>query len=279
MYQTVAPALSAVRAGPVRELPLRLETALTLRFGAGQSLADEGLDRYFGDLVTAYGRDREWAALGGARATSYTSMAAGVLAALAPRVGRLDHIVLAHATPDIDCWTSVGCYLAERAPGGPLVFCVSDQGVAAPFTALRMAGELARDTPAAGRSMVLVLDQRTVPWPVERPELVPERDTAVALILRPAPPGRGMRLGQHTDVAPEAVPGHLTETLTSTPAALIAGPRVPLTAALRARTRPAPAGGVCTSVWADLPGSGGLVVAEYDPELRYLCTATLEAAP
>lgn len=288
MYRTVAPALAASRAGPVRELLVRVELVCARTFPGGRPLEDEGLDRYFTDMAAAFGHRYESTALD--RATSYSSMAAEMLAALPPRVGRIDHIVLAHATPDIDCRASVGCFLVEAA-GDPIVFGVSDQGLAAPFTALRVAADFPRGERVSGRTVVLVLDQSSVPWEVPRRELVPACDAAVALVLQPAPAGRGVLLGQHSAVPPADVPDLLVEYLhavaawSAAPVTLVAGRHVPLTPAACAgvgQIRRVPEGRVCTGVWATMhelvgqPAPGVMVLAEYDPDLRYLCLATLE---
>jgi hypothetical protein len=281
VYRTVAPTLAATRAGSVRELPIRLESFGSLRFPGAPVLADESLDRFFGDLVAAHGHGYGWTTLVGARARSFTSMAVEMLAALTPPGGPIDQIVLAHATPDIDCWASTGAFLAERIPSRPVVVGVSDQGRSAPFTALRLAGEHRRTAPASGRTLLLVLDQSTVPWAIGRPELVPAYDEAVALVLRPAPAGCGILLSQRTDVSPDEVPGQVgeylrkvAERLGAAPT-LIAGPGLSLPEAVSAS-----ADLVCTAVWAtaaelaDRPGA--TVLVEYDPDLRYLCLATVD---
>jgi hypothetical protein len=189
----------------------------------------------------------------------------------------------------------------DAAAGEPLAFCVSDQGRVAPFSALRVAAEFLRGTPlppaplprppCSARSLVLALDQSTVPWEVERRDLVPAYDAAVALVLRAAPAGQGLLLSQHAAVPPGEVPDRMVEFLrlaaerSGAAPALVAGRTVPLTPALAARAahiRRAKDGRVCTAVWAtahELAATatmpGGMVLAEYDPDLRYLSLAAL----
>jgi hypothetical protein len=122
---------------------------------------------------------------------------------------------------------------------------------------------------------------------------VPAQDAAVALVFRPAPAAQGLVLTQDNAVRPEEVPDRLAGFLdavaerVTAPATLLAGRRVLLTPAIRARVgrvRRAPDGGVSTALWAGAyehaadATPGGTVLAEYDPDLRYLCLAAFESA-
>ncbi|MFF0719034.1 MULTISPECIES: hypothetical protein [unclassified Micromonospora] len=281
MFTTVAPRLAADRTGLLRELPVRPAASAARTFRGNGPIEDDGLDRYLADMVGAYGRSYDPEFLAKAQVTSYTTMASTVVAELTPGVDTLRRIVLAFATPDIDSRASAGCYLVEAAPGRPTVFCVSDQGVTAPFTALRLAADHLRDAAADARTALVVLDQRNLPWEVDATERVPAEDVAVAYAFRPTAPGEtGVLLGQRTEVDPAAAAALLVDVLDEIsardgrPFALVAGYDVPVTAevALRAeRVHRVGRGTLCTGIWTTARQlTGRTVLAEYDPVLRYL---------
>ncbi|MFV2102042.1 hypothetical protein [Micromonospora sp. LOL_024] len=289
MFTTVAPRLAADRAGLLRELPVRPAATAARTFPGQGPIEDDGLDRYLCDMVTGYGQSYDRELLARAQVTSYTTMASTVVAELTRRVRGLQRIVLAFATPDIDSRASAGCYLVEAVPGRPTVFCVSDQGVTAPFTALRLAADHLRDAGPDDRTGLLVLDQRNVPWEVDGSERLPAEDVAVAYALRPTVPGEaGTLLAQRTEVSPAAASALLPEILreiadrTQWRFDLVAGLDVPVTAdatLLAERVRRVAPGPLCTGIWASAGElAGPTVLAEYDPRLRYLSVAAWDPA-
>ena len=62
---------------------------------------------------------------------------AGALVARLELPAALHLVVIAYATPDFDPIMSMASHLAHLCPGDPRSSAVSDQGIGAPFTALR----------------------------------------------------------------------------------------------------------------------------------------------
>ncbi|QUI33088.1 hypothetical protein H9W91_21180 [Streptomyces alfalfae] len=152
-------------------------------------------------------------------------------------------VVVAYATPDFEHGELVAAYLKYHLPGEPLAFAVSDQGVLAPFTALRVGVEYARRG-GLRRVLLVVVDQSSQPYemPSSGRDAVAE-DSAVALLLawdggQEASLG-GFGLGPADRTAPP--PGEVVRPLPGLP---------------------------CTGVWAALlsgtPASGPAVLADLD---------------
>ncbi|MFG2912783.1 hypothetical protein ACGF0D_07810 [Kitasatospora sp. NPDC048298] len=208
-------------------------------------------------------------------------LAAGALDALgpltpaeAPQVA-----VLAYTTPDFEHTTLTASLLQHRLPGEPLCFAVSDQGVLAPFTALRIAVEYARRSHWS-RLLLVVVDQSSQPYPGPASgQYAAEHDSAVALLLAwdgGAAPVAGMGQGR----ADQALPGLRSDlskaALLAAGTGLAAGPG--LAPSPGTRRRDAEPGLPCTGVWAALreaPG-GRAVIADHDHELDRLAHCTLE---
>ncbi|MEV8030273.1 hypothetical protein [Cellulosimicrobium funkei] len=155
------------------------------------------------DLRYVYGEDQptDWLEDGPGR--DYPTMIRAARAALGGR-GLLDDVrlvVLVVTTPDLQHERLLGGFVADLFDGGPSTFCVTEQGLAGPFTALRLAGELLADggsgvgshggpgvgsgggpgdAASGGTAVVLVLEQCTLPPTETR---VPARDRVVALVV------------------------------------------------------------------------------------------------
>ncbi|MFI1002541.1 hypothetical protein ACIP10_26380 [Streptomyces galbus] len=261
------PAIRTVRRTPAPAEPAgpRLDHAVAFRFSAADRDPAPGDPQPYVDHLRALHRaagtpdptvELDWLT-GGAR-VSYHDMVRVVVERLGAELAGVDLVVTVDASPDCRHQSFPACLLAAALPGDPLVLGISEQGVAGPFTALR----LAHDQLRAGlrrRALVLVVEQSTLPpgsfaGPVE--------DVAVALLLD-AGPGPGPRLERPevgiTGRGPEAAPP----------------------------TPDAPPGHPCAGAWltlADrLAGPGGppygpdgrLVIADRDPVLPYACRVTL----
>ncbi|MFF9158689.1 hypothetical protein ACF081_00395 [Streptomyces longwoodensis] len=258
------PAIRTTRRTPAPAEPAgpRLEHAVPFRFSAADRDPSPGDPQPYVDHLRALHRAAgtpdptvalDWLT-GGAR-VSYHDMARVVVERLGAELAGVDLVVTVDASPDCRHQSFPACLLAAVLPGDPLVLGISEQGVAGPFTALR----LAHDQLRAGlrrRALVLVVEQSTLPpgsfaGPVE--------DVAVALLLD-AGPGPGPRLerpevgvtGRGPGAAPAAVPGHPCAGAWLTLADQLADPGGP------------PYG-----------PDGRLVVADRDSVLPYACRAAL----
>jgi len=146
------------------------------------------------DLRYVYGEDQptDWLETGPGR--DYPTMIRAARAALGDR-GLLDDVrlvVLVVTTPDLQHERLLGGFVADLFDDRPYTFCVTEQGLAGPFTALRLAHEeLARGGPTGtglgGDALVLVLEQCTLPPTATR---VPARDRVVALVVGHGGAGR-----------------------------------------------------------------------------------------
>ncbi|WFE36207.1 hypothetical protein [Micromonospora sp. WMMD975] len=226
-------------------------------------------------------------------------MAASLIPALVPDDEPVDLLVLAFAVHDALPGRATAAYLSHVCPGTPMSFALCDQGSAAAFTGLRIAGA----QPAGRRSLVLAVEQSVLPY--DPGVAVPERHRAVALLLGGGPavggdmaPGDGPAAGagarvtalrQHADVGPDDVAGLAAAELRGLGAgradvAVVLGAGLAGVATGASPVTVVPPGQPMTGVWWALldrldegPGRDGTVVAaDYDPELRYLCLARSE---
>jgi 4-hydroxymandelate oxidase len=187
----------------------------------------------------------------------------------------VDLLIVAQAAPDVVPGRATATYLSSVCPGRPFAFAVCDQGMASPFTALRIAHAYL-DSGEYHRAMVLVLEQSALHHVPSAPVRLPDGHHAAALLL-------STRAGAELAVPvvwpgvspPDAVArleaeltGGRTVVLGAELAALVASAGLPVQA------RVAPAGRPLTGVWATLGATrGAALVADYDPALRYLCLA------
>jgi hypothetical protein len=230
--------------------------------------------------MTSYGIDCPPALFDRPR-TSFTDMVLGLLPDLGRYADGLDVAVLTGVTPDCQPGFPVG-RLSDAVTGLGLAFAVFDQGVVAPFTALRVLAGAAR-ADQARRAALFVLDQST---PVhERP--VPERlrvreDCAVALVL-----DAGGELGTVWEPESSVVPaGEVAARVAAVPAdQLVCGLGLAPYRPAGRSVRSAPAGLPATGVWAVLAdGLAGwrgrrVVLADYDADEQRLCTCAVDVAP
>lgn len=142
---------------------------------------------YFPDLMRSYGIDCRADFFEGRR-NSFTDMTEAILPRLGPFADRFDVAILTGATTDSQPGFPMS-RLSELVPDAGLAFAVFDQGVLAPFTALRLAVATvgADRAERAGRAMLLIMDQSTVLHDLPITErLRPDHDSVVALVLDPA---------------------------------------------------------------------------------------------
>lgn len=284
MYVAGPPTLGT---GPVPDgRTLRLAAVHRFEFGAESRYTSQ--DRtYFTDLFATFGTVPDENAFESGR-TTFRDMAARLVLSAGELADGFDMAVLAHATPDAEPGWPMSV-LVEAVPGAGLVLGVSDQGVVAPFTAMRLVLDQVYDGPVI-RAAVWILDQsatlHTEPVPDNRRAT---RNAAVALVLTDTgtlgPFGFAQ---QHSCEDAVQVRAALDAALTQLaddgpPVTVVCGEALvpyvehhPLAGAVRV----APAGQPCTGVWfvlADCLSAGDRVlIADYDEEFGYLGLCGME---
>lgn len=285
----------------VRFGPARIEQRA---FGVGRPYPAEH-QTYFSDLLASYGKTARASGFAAGR-NSYLDMTTALAPQIRQATDRFDIAVLAHATPDAEpSWPM--CYLADSVAEAGLAFAVSDQGVAAPFTALRLILDSAR---AGGtrRALMLVMEQVSLLHDDPVPATIrPARDRAIVLMLDDQAGIELASVRQHTQIGPEDAQAVLTSALRAAaddgrPVSAIFGLGLLNLAGLAdlagesglaggaadaaVRVRWAPAGQPCTGIWSLLAdevaiGRGTprrIMLADYDQRLGYLCQCVLEEA-
>jgi len=224
---------------------------------------------------------------------SYGEMAGALIAEDVAADGPVDLLVFAFAVPDVAPWRATACHLSHLCPGQPFAFAVCDQGVTAPFTALRLIREY---TSSAGcrRALLVVAEQAAMPYQPAVPAATPARHTVVTLLCDQSGPGRLETVRLHASVAPAEAGRLLASTVADLPAAndlttvvgasLAAGT---LSAGLPGQVIVASAEQPCTGVWWEVAGrlpawaapagrGRRILLADYDPLLGHLCLAAIE---
>ncbi|MET8453981.1 hypothetical protein [Streptomyces sp. NPDC005209] len=263
---------------------LRLARVEHLEFGRGGPFHE--LDYpYFKDLWQLFDLHWDDGYLAAGR-TTFHDMIEAVLDRLGPQQQGFDAAILANATPDAEPGFPMP-YVENSLDGTGTVFAVSDQGAAAAFTALRLA---ARTLPPGehGRSLVVVMDQAAVlTGPPIPQDIRPLRDSAVALVLERDGEIGAPQISQYVSVPTGEIVGHLSavardaERITA-----ICRPELApywSKADVAADIVPVPDGLPCTGLWATLAqhraaagGAGRVVLADYDPRLKYLSVCGLD---
>jgi len=258
--------------------PLVLRSVRSRVFaGASPLAADPGYiarhEVYLTDLLRPYGLKPDDA--GDGRGQSFGEMAAAVIAEAVSPDQPVDLLVLAFAGPDITPGRATATYLSHLCPGGPLAFAICDQGSAAAFTGLRLIDDYTRTGPARSALLVIV-EQADLHHEPAAAVTLPARHTAVAVRTeRGTGPGT-IALRQHADVPPAQVGGLLAAELGATGDVPVL--RSASLAAVSGRGQVVPAGQPLTGIWSALAGSLGehrTLLADYDPDLRYLSLCTI----
>lgn len=278
-----SPAARDGAAGPA------IERVIPFAFTAADSGGND--TRAYRDHVeSVYGALPDFSWLEDGAAVSYHDMARVIARELAEDLVDVDLVITVDGSPDCRHQSFPSCLLADLMPGDPMLLGISEQGVAGPFTALRVAYDRLADG-SSRRALVLVMEQTTLP-PDDR-AVRPARDVAVALLLGPdgAIPlerpvvtvdGRGASDGRRTAGAPErAEDGAYGPDGVYDPRAdgVVAGAGLtrPLRGTVLARAEP---GHPCAGVWLALAGllertdgrpEGRVLLADRDPVLPYHC--------
>ncbi|MEV4313252.1 hypothetical protein [Actinocrispum sp. NPDC049592] len=208
---------------------------------------DEWLVAYQTDLLAPFGVAFEEQRLERGPGILFQELAEHALDRL-PEPPAPDLIVVAYGMNDLYPFRCIGGHVDRLLGGGSENFAVSEQGLRAPFTALRIADAYARSG-RCRQGAVVVVEQSTIgnDDPIARDGLA---DSAAILVLGSGGP---WRLG----TIPPASP-HLTALITQAaggqPALVVAGPWTDPTAVAAAGlpVHQVSRGSYCTSVWLDL---------------------------
>lgn len=266
---------------------LRLRRAARRVFGDTSVLSrDPQLPVFMGDLVRPYGLPFRPDVLAAGRGHTYGEMAEALIPAVVSPDEPVDLLVLAFGIHDVRPGRATATYLSSVCPGAPTAFAVCDQGTLAPFTALRLLGEYARDG-SCRRGLLVVAEQSALHYRPAGPGPVPDRHATVVLLFDLADGGGGrlggvrQRAGVGVDALPRALAAEVAALaagrgdVTLVPGAGLAG--VPLPEGVR--LRPGPAGQPHTGPWWELagPSAGGLLLlADADPAAGELAVAALD---
>ncbi|UGT61029.1 hypothetical protein [Nocardia asteroides] len=245
---------------------------------------------YTEDLLRSQGVAVDEQSFVGGRVT-FAEMISEMLPALAPYDDRFDLALLAHATPDAEPGRPTSRLAAAVPDAGP-VFGISEQGITAPFTALRLAGRRIV-VPGSRRALVVIADQSILFHRLPVPEQLRARhDAAVLLVLDESGRLGSLTADQHPGVAPEQVSSLLEQWLIPAPGS----PHRPLVIAGSGVTDHwnvsttdvdlvrAPAGMPCVGVWSTLAGlmpelrrtGRTVVLTDYEERLGYLGLCRIE---
>lgn len=231
--------------------------------------ADDELLVYFRDLLDPFQVAMNEDLLRAGSNVTWTELFDRAATVPEVRGAKPDLIVLAHALPDANPLKVVAAHANLRFGGGSHILAVSEQGLQAPFTALRIIAAKARSG-RCGQAALVVLEQTTLPHQVPIVHETPLVDSAVILILG----GEGhlevdaVRVIRDSATLPEtlaelAAPTDPQRTL------LVLGPWVGAdhVAAAPLPTHQVPAGSYCTSVWLALARHGREWAARFDKVL------------
>jgi len=209
---------------------------------------------------------------------SYSEMTDTLVLAAEAGGEPLDLVVLAYSIGELDPRRCVATRAHRLSAGDPFGFAISDQGTAAPFTALALIASYL-GSGMCHRALLVVAEQAEVPYHVPAGTVLPERDTAVALVVERDAGARVRTLVQRASVAPSEVEAIVATEL----AALPAGPTGPTGPAGPAQVTVIgptglPSGLVCTAPWwalaEELSRPAGdprrTVLVNYDASLGYL---------
>lgn len=206
--------------------------------GRNPSPFDAALIEYYDDLLGQFGLSVDERQLAAGPNIGYPELAESVLAGLAGE--RPDLILLAYAVPDLHPLKTVATYVNHLLGGQARSMAISEQGLQAPYTALRIADASHRGG-QCDRALILVLEQTTLPYHDPLVHDTPLTETAVALVLEPAAGAAARRTWSGTPAQLTALIEDCADTL------VVAGPWVRTDRAFgvfRCRT-----GTYCTSVW------------------------------
>ncbi|MFF6907084.1 hypothetical protein ACFY9Q_14180 [Streptomyces sp. NPDC012389] len=233
-------------------------SGLTLRAAASvrspQGRTPEGVPAaldYFRDLLTPFGEKPDEELLSRGPHVHHRDLVDLLVAHDGVGGSRPELAVVAHALPDVVPFTAVAPHLAEQLGGRAVNFAIGQQGLAAPFTALRIASAYHRSGRAA-EVVIAVLEQTTLPTPFPLPQETPLTDSAAALVLG-ACTGTGLRFVRaHAAGSAAAALGRELGEGEEDGTLLVLGPWVTGDVPAHGAVHRVAPGSYCTSLWLEL---------------------------
>jgi hypothetical protein len=138
--------------------------------------------RYLQDLLRPYGRTVDNSRLESGTNVSHAGLFAKLIAGRAGEAARPDLVIVAYALPDLQPFYSLSSNVMSELGGTGRNMAISEQGVAAAFTAVQVAAAYDR-TRQADRTVILVLEQATLPTPDELVDRIKPADAGALLVL------------------------------------------------------------------------------------------------
>ncbi|QUH01520.1 hypothetical protein HUO13_12490 [Saccharopolyspora erythraea] len=212
---------------------------------------DPSITAFYRDLVEPFGETVDEALLRGGANVFHRDLADALVDD--EGIGELvaDLVIVTHALPDVHPFTAVASHLNMRLGGRATSFAISEQGLAAPFTALRVMSGFQRSG-RAECAVLAVLEQTTMPTRhplVHDNELV---DSGALLVFGGAD---GLRVDAvETTPTADAATERLRELAAKDPddTLLVVGPWSAWDGLDGSAVHRVAPGGYCTSVWLEL---------------------------
>ncbi|MFD3661979.1 hypothetical protein ACFWVF_15480 [Streptomyces sp. NPDC058659] len=231
---------------------LAVRAAAAVRSPRGRAPEDRpaALD-YYRDLLTPFGEKPDEELLGRGAHVHHRDLADLLVADEGVGRSRPELLIVTHALPDVVPFTAVAPHLTGRLGGRAANFAIVQQGLAAPFTALRIASAYHR----AGRAaevVLAVLEQTTLPTPFPLVQDTPLIDSAAAVVLGTSPEGEGGLAFVRAYSAASAAAALDRPDLGEDGTLLVLGPWVTEDVPERTAVHRVAPGSYCTSLWLEL---------------------------
>jgi hypothetical protein len=227
----------------------------------------------------------EWAGKG--RNFTFLALAEQILYSISDPLPEPDLIIVAYALPDPHSLKkTLSSHLNNMLGGGSVSFAISEQGLAAPFTALRVADSFARSGRCRSAAL-FILEQATFPYKVPFAQDAGLVDSGVLVFLGKA---GSWDMTAVRCTGPQTEPPELIRIPAGQPAhdvLVVAGPWIDLGPdAAGPKVHRAPPGSYCTSVWLELARHhqdwardySTIVLCDTDPGTGISQAATLSRA-
>jgi hypothetical protein len=271
-------------------VPLSLRAAAAVvRRDARPYEPDAVLDAYHRELLAPFGIEVDDELLRRSPNIGFPDLAADALAALPRRITDPDLLILAYGLPDRYPLKSTTSNLNHMLGGGSRSFAVCEQGLHAPFTALKVGDAFARSGRCSSLAL-FVCEQTTLPYHDQLVHDTPLTDSAALLYFDACD---GWQFRQSRVAWPEESLAPIVAALLGDPpdgrALVVAGPWVsgPDLDGAAAPVHHVAPGSYCTSVWLDLARHhrswaetyDALVLCDTDPRTGRSQAALLRKAP